>query len=168
MAHLGQAFDSSTVADSDYAPLPVGDYRVEIIESEIRATKSGDGQYLMLTMQIIDGEHNGRRIWDRLNLWNPNSTTVEIAQRTLKSICNAVGKPVIEDSEELHQIPFVARARMAKSKQSGELQNAWSYKAENEETSAPPARAAQAAASPRPASAPVAAPKAKPWERAKR
>jgi len=170
MANLGQRFDTSTVADSDFAPLPVGDYPVEIVASELRATKSGDGQYLWLEMVIRDGEYAGRRIWDRLNLWNANQTTVEIAQRTLKAICVAVGKPTIEDSEELHMIPFVAHARMTKSKQSGELQNAWSYKPENPDQAAPPARAAQAASAPRTTSAAPAttAPKGKPWERAKR
>lgn len=167
MAQLGITFDSSTVPEgSDYSPLPVGDYRVEIIASELRATKAGDGQYLLLEMQILDGDYSGRRIWDRLNLWNSNSTTVEIAQRTLASICRAVGVPSINDSEELHQRPFIAKARMTKNKQ-GEMQNSWSYRGESDETSAPPARAAQAnqTASPRPAQAAQAKPSGKPWER---
>lgn len=167
MAQLGITFDSSTVPEgSDYSPLPVGDYRVEIIASELRATKAGDGQYLLLEMQILDGDYSGRRIWDRLNLWNSNSTTVEIAQRTLASICRAVGVPSINDSEELHQRPFIAKARMTKNKQ-GEMQNSWSYRGESDETSAPPARAAQAnqTASSRPAQAAQAKPSGKPWER---
>lgn len=167
MAQLGSTFDSSTVPEgSDYSPLPVGDYRVEIVASELRATKAGDGQYLLLEMQILDGDYSGRRIWDRLNLWNSNSTTVEIAQRTLASICRAVGVPSINDSEELHLRPFIAKARMTKNKQ-GEMQNSWSYRGEGDETSAPPARAAQAnqTASSRPAPAAQAKPSGKPWER---
>ncbi len=167
MAQLGNTFIASEIPEgSDYSPLPVGDYRVEIVASELRATKAGDGQYLLLEMQILDGDYSGRRIWDRLNLWNNNPTTVEIAQRTLASICRAVGVPSINDSEELHLRPFVAKARMTKNKQ-GEMQNLWSYRGEGDETSAPPARAAQAnqTASSRPAPAAQAKPSGKPWER---
>jgi len=34
-------------------------------------------------LDILDGQHKGRKIFDQLNLVNPNPTTVEIAQRTL-------------------------------------------------------------------------------------
>jgi hypothetical protein len=172
MAQLGQTFDANSVplAD-DFQPLPVGDYRVEIVQSEMRTTKDGNGQYLWLEMAIIDGEYANRKIWDRLNLINGNQQAVEIAQRTLSSICHAVGKMTVDDSEELHQIPFVAKARLVPDKQRGGVQNAFSYKAEGDAAPAKPAaRPAAPAARPAPAAAakPVGAPAGKPWERAKR
>jgi hypothetical protein len=57
-------------------------------------------------LDILDGEHKGRKIFDQLNLVNPNPTTVEIAQRTLSAICHATGKMQVSDSEELHLIPM--------------------------------------------------------------
>jgi len=174
MAQLGQTFDANAVPPADdFAPLPVGDYRVEIVASEMRTTKDGAGEYLWLEMQILDGEYANRKIWDRLNLKNANQQAVDIANRTLSSICHAVGKLTVDDSEELHQIPFIARARLVVDKQRGGHQNAFSYKAEGEPVVAKAAapRSAPAARPAAPAARPAAAPAAtggKPWERAKR
>ena len=53
--------------------------------------------------------HRGRRFWSTLNLWNPSPTTVEMAQRELNSICHAVGKLRVVDTEELHGIPMLVK-----------------------------------------------------------
>ena len=62
---------------------PVGDYKAVITESEVKETKAGDGQYLNLRIEIIEGEYQGRIIFVILNLWNPNPKAVEIANREL-------------------------------------------------------------------------------------
>lgn len=112
MAFLGQTFDATAVEPS--APrelLPAGDYLVQIVESEIVETKAGDGQMLKLTLDIVDGPHAGRKLWDNLNLVNRNEQAVEIAQRTLSAICHATGKLQVSDSEALHFIPMVATVK---------------------------------------------------------
>jgi hypothetical protein len=91
------------------APLPTGWYTVMITESEMKATKAGTGQYLELTMKVMDGEHNGRLIWDRLNIDNPNPVAVEIANKTLAAICHATNVFELNDSAQLHGIPLQAR-----------------------------------------------------------
>lgn len=78
--------------------LPPGKYPVHIVQSEMRPTRSGDGQYLWLELDVIEGPHQGRKIWDQLNLVNPNQQTVDIAQRTLSAICHAVGQMQVSDS----------------------------------------------------------------------
>ena len=82
--------------------LPAGEYRVQILQSEMRVTKAGTGQMLWLDLEVLEGEHKGRHLYDQLNLINPNPTAEEIAQRTLSAICHAVGKLQVSDSEELH------------------------------------------------------------------
>ena len=72
----------------------------------MRVTRNCMGQFLWLLLDILVGEHKGRKIFDQLNLVNPNPTTVEIAQRTLSAICHATGKMQVSDSEELHLIPL--------------------------------------------------------------
>ena len=57
---------------------------------------------------MLDGPYKGRKLFDRLNLVNANPVTVEIAQRTLSAICHATGRMQVQDSEELHLIPFIA------------------------------------------------------------
>ncbi|MAK85994.1 MAG: hypothetical protein CMK96_03385 [Pseudomonas sp.] len=92
----------------DYSPIPPGEYRVHVISSDLKATKAGTGNYLELEMEVLDGEHQGRKLFDRLNIDNPNQQAVDIAQRTLNAICVAVGKLSIADSNELHNIPMIA------------------------------------------------------------
>src|SRR5690242_18968399 len=57
-------------------------------------------------MDIQDGEFAGRKLFERLNLDNPNQTAVDIAYRTLGEICRACNKPQVSDSEQLHNILF--------------------------------------------------------------
>lgn len=88
--------------------LPPGKYKVVISDSESKDTKAGDGSYLSLTLTVIDGEHEGRKLFDRLNLNNPNPTAVEIAKKTLSAICRAVGVLTPQHSSQLHDIPLIA------------------------------------------------------------
>lgn len=108
-------FDANEVPPADaFEPLPVGWYTAWIIESEEKETKSGSGTYLQLTLEIQGGPYEGRKLWDRLNLNNPNATAVDIARRTLSAICHAVGVPNPKNSEDLHFKPLAVRVVMKK------------------------------------------------------
>ena len=174
MAYLG--FNAAEVAPaSDFSALPQGEYAVIITASEMIATKRGDGQMLKLTLQVIEPElHKGRLLWARLNLMNSNPVAVDIAQRELSAICHAVGKLMIQDSEELHHLPL--RVKVAYLPAKGEFPEkndikAWKpYKAGGGiqhapvvTQVAPPAPSAPVKAAPAP-SAPVN--KTPPWKRA--
>lgn len=105
MAQFDTAFDASSVDPATaYEVLHAGRYQVQIVESDLRVTKDGTGQYLWLMMDILEGEYQGRKVFDQLNLVNRSAQTVEIAQRTLSAICHATGKMQVSDSEELHLI----------------------------------------------------------------
>ena len=95
-----------------FTPLPAGDYTAIITESETKATKDGQGQYLQLKLQIQGGEFAGRVLFDRLNLWNNNQQAQEIAQRALSAICHAVGILQVGDSQELHNRPLIATVKV--------------------------------------------------------
>jgi hypothetical protein len=110
MAKLGGTFDAASVEpNAPLEALPPGDYRVQILQSEMRVTKAGTGQILWLDMEVLEGPLKGRHLYDQLNLINPNPTAEEIAQRTLSAICHAVGKLQVADSEELHFQPLLVR-----------------------------------------------------------
>lgn len=103
-------FDAQTVEPTaSYEPLPAGWYKAVFTESEEKPTKAQTGSYLQLTAEIIEGEHQGRKLIERLNLNNPNSTAVEIAQRTLSGICRAIGVMTPRDSTDLHDKPFMVK-----------------------------------------------------------
>lgn len=109
---LPYAFDATQVAPQ--APrevLPPGDYLCVIVNSEMRPTKSGDGQYLALEHDIIDGPHKNRKLWNNLNLINPNQQAVDIAKAQLSALCHAIGVMHVTDSTQLHGRPVLVNVR---------------------------------------------------------
>tara|TARA_R110000824_G_scaffold82382_2_gene206468 strand:+ start:7810 stop:8277 length:468 start_codon:yes stop_codon:yes gene_type:complete len=91
-----------------YDSLPPGDYVCIVTESEMKPTKKPGGEYLMLSLEVVEGKYKNRRLWSRLNIVNANSAAVEIAERQLADLCRAVGRTEISDSNELHDVPFTA------------------------------------------------------------
>lgn len=136
-------------------PKPAGEYTMQVVNSDMRTTKSGTGQYLWLEFDILSGPARGK-FWDRLNLLNDNPKTVEIANRQLSAICNALDIVALDDSEKLHMKPLRVQLKVTESRD-GSLQNSAKYLPLS-------AKAAPAAAAPAPA---AAAPAQKPWERKK-
>ena len=109
MAKFGSAFDATAVDPAKpFTVLPAGKYPAQIVGSEMRLTKDGAGQYLWVQMEVLEGPHKGAKLFDRLNLVNASAKTVEIGQSTLSAICHATNRLNIEDSQELHLIPFTA------------------------------------------------------------
>ncbi len=151
MARFDTSFDATSVEPTTpYELLPAGKYRAQIVESEMRVTRNGMGQFLWLMLDILDGEHKGRKIFDQLNLVNPNPTTVEIAQRTLSAICHATGKMHVSDSEELHLIPMTIQVKIKPPKNGYGESNAIAY--------LPPERGAAAVRVAKPAATHAASP----------
>lgn len=117
-------FDANEVDPAvGFEPLPAGKYKAVITESEMKATKSGTGQYLELKMQVIEGPHANRMLFDRLNLTNPSQQAVEIARSTLSAICHAVGVLKPTDSYQLHDKPLLVKVVCRKREDNGEMSN---------------------------------------------
>jgi hypothetical protein len=128
MAQFQNPFDATSVAPREAMDvLPDGDYPIIIEASEWKNTKKGDGAYLELTLQVVDGPAKGRKLWDRLNLANPNQTAVDIAQQTLSAICHATGVMQVSDSTQLHNLPVLARVKV-KQGENGPLNEVKGYK----------------------------------------
>lgn len=113
-------FNAHAVPESTYGAMPPGLYAVMATESEVKATKAGTGQYLQFVLDVLDEKYNKKKLWVRLNLWNPNQTAVTIAQQELAQMCIAVGIPAPEDSSELLNIPFIVRLGVSKDANGGE------------------------------------------------
>jgi len=122
-------------------PVPAGKYLAIITDSEIKPTKSGNGSYLQLAFQILEGPCKNRLVWSRLNLDNPNETTVKIARAELSAICRAVGVLTPKDSVELHNIPLTITVKLKKREDTGELQNEIRGYAKKEATTGQPQQA---------------------------
>lgn len=106
----GQVFDATQVEPNKaFDPVPPGWYNVKIAESEMKPTADGTGQMLVLILEVVDGEHVGRKLYDRLNLQNANPLAQDIAWKTLSAICHATGVIQLNDSSQLHGIPIKAK-----------------------------------------------------------
>jgi len=117
MAKFGTPFDATTVEPAEpLEVLPPGNYLAQIVNSEMRVTKNGLGEYLWLEMDVLEGPYQGRKLFDRLNLINENTQTVEIARSALSAICHATGRMKVQDSEQLHLVPFIAVVRLRPAK----------------------------------------------------
>lgn len=141
---------------NSFGPLPAGEYEMMIVKSETKPTKALTGHYLELEMHVISGEHSGRRHWERLNLDNPNQQAVKIAQESLAKLCMAIGLDDVEDSDALHDQPFVAEIGI--DKKDDQRNVIWGYKTLGVYINNAKPKAAPA---PAPSAAPAKA--AKPW-----
>lgn len=113
MAQL--SFNANEVKPNEpMGPVPEGQYVVQIVESEMKATKSGNGRYLALTLKIQEGEYKDRKIFDNLNIENQSATAQQIARGNLSAICHAVGTMNIQDSQQLHNLPFLVDVKCKK------------------------------------------------------
>lgn len=138
---------------SNFGPLPAGDYEMMIVKSDTKATKAGTGHYLECEMHILSGEHSGRRHWERFNLDNPNAQAVKIAQESLARLCAAIGVDEVDDSEQLHDQPFIAEIGIDKKDDTRNV--IWNYKPAMDVPAAKPAAKPAASAAP--------AKSARPW-----
>jgi hypothetical protein len=122
MANLGGVFDATGVAPrEEFTALDPGDYPVAIVASNVEDNAKRDGSFLKLELEVIDGPAKGRKLFDRLNLNNPNAQAVEIAKATLSAICHSVGKLTVSDSNELHNKPMLAVVRKVPMKKQGQV-----------------------------------------------
>jgi len=118
MATLPSAFDSNQHDDMQGAfdPIPADTYQAQITGSSVEDTKAKNGKYIKLEFTILSGEYKGRKIWTNLNIINPNPVAVEIAQKELATLCRACGKPVIQDTQEIHGVPFNMKVKITPAK----------------------------------------------------
>ncbi|MBQ4315547.1 MAG: DUF669 domain-containing protein [Lentisphaeria bacterium] len=109
--------------NSGFTLMPAGKYLAVITEDEMKDTKSGDGRYLSLTFEVLDGKFKGRKLWARLNLENKNAQAVQIARGDLSAICRAVGVMQLSDTVQLHNIPLVITVKVKRNRETDEMQN---------------------------------------------
>ena len=141
---------------SSFDPIPAGWYQAIISNSEMKATRDGYGEYLSLTLQVIEGQYANRLVFARLNLKNANDKAVDIARKDLAAICRAVGVMSPRSSEELHDKPLMIKVKVRPASGEYEASNdVGGYKADESTDFTPPP--------PKPAT--PAAPAKKPWQK---
>ena len=121
MAQLIQAFNAQQYDPTQGGgSLPVGRHPVIIESSEVKANKANDGGYLQLNLKLIDGPQMGTTGAYRLNLYHSNPQTAEIAHRQLSAICHVIGVFNVQDSQQLHNIPFIIEVGLQKGEEAAQ------------------------------------------------
>lgn len=165
MAQFNFDTNSAPKRENNYELLPAGWYTAQVTESELVALKSGQGQALKLTFEVLTDGYRNRKVWARLNVRHSGSAQAEqIAQQQLRELCESVGIVRMQDTVELHNKPVQIKVKIRKD-------DTGQYEDQNEVTGFKPvggspahgqamtAGMAQRAAVP-PANAPAAAPAA--------
>ena len=106
MAGLGMQFNANQHAERTMDALPAGYYVAQIVNSEVKPTKTPGGARLNLQFKILQGDFAGRVTFGGYNVQNANPVTVNIAMEELAELSRAVGVPVWNDTQQLHGIPF--------------------------------------------------------------
>jgi len=112
MAYLGETFNANDHEawgqKEATRVIPNGRYLAHIVASDVVDTKSGNGQRLIWTVDILDGEYTGHRIYDSINTHNPSKKAVEVGRSRLAMVVLSLGISKFDDSSELHGILFWA------------------------------------------------------------
>ena len=109
--------------NTSFEPLPAGSYEVGVVGTEVRQTKAGTGQFLKLTLEVTDGRHAGRKLFENLNIDNPNQQAQEIAQKTLKTLKELCGIDRLTDSSQFLGKVVQVQVTLKPRKDTGELEN---------------------------------------------
>lgn len=113
MAGLGMQFNAGQHAERQHNSLmPAGWYVVQIVNSEIKPTKTPGGARLNLQFKIMQGDFAGRVMFGGYNVKNANPVAVQIAMEELAELSRAVKVSVWNDTEQLHGIPFNLKVKV--------------------------------------------------------
>jgi hypothetical protein len=104
MAFLSETFDINELPvgnTGSFEPLPAGWYTATISQSELKATKANNGQYIKLRYDITGPSHQGRVVFGNLNIKNANPKAEEIGRQQLGDIMRAIGLAKVTDTDQL-------------------------------------------------------------------
>lgn len=117
-------FDASAVEPMQpLGALPPGRYEFAIVDTEIKTAKSGQGQYLQVTSDVIGGPLSGRKLFDRFNIAHANKQAEDIGKGQLAALCAAVGVVRFNDTSELHGRRWVGDVRIDRNADTGAESN---------------------------------------------
>jgi hypothetical protein len=105
-------------SENSYAALPPEKYRVMISRASYVATAAGTGFRIPLQLTIVGGDHNGRTIFEGLNVVNPNETAQQIGKQRLAEILDALGieRSDFSDTDQLEGGMLIAKVTRSRIK----------------------------------------------------
>ena len=138
-------FDASSVpvTEKSFEVLPAGWYTASVTGADLKATKSGTGQYLRIEYTISGPTGAGRKVWSNYNVRNENPKAESIGREQLAELCRCVGLARVNDTDQLLGCNVSVKLKVREASNGYEATNeVQGHKAL--EGSAPPAPAAAA------------------------
>jgi hypothetical protein len=86
---------------SNFSLLEKGVYRFVIGKAEIKQTKAGDGNYLNLMFQVVEGDREKTCIFKMFMLSSPKQVAVEIGKKQLAGLTKALSIAHLTDEQSL-------------------------------------------------------------------
>jgi len=116
MARFG--FDPNEYKDqvNNFSPVPRGIYKLKAIEAEEFDTRAGDGTYIRVVFEVVDGDYARRKIFQNFNINNPSEQAQDIGRGQVYAWRMACNRPTAEDSDQLLEIPFMGAVDVEEGK----------------------------------------------------
>src|SRR5215831_96497 len=113
-----ETFDPTTQEGNSWDVLPASEYVAQAVEASIQKPHSGDGYYLALTWKIIEGDYEGRQVWQRITYLHSSEQAQTIGRKTLKDLCIATNvAEQVDDAEVFLFKPVRIRLGIERDKQ---------------------------------------------------
>jgi hypothetical protein len=162
MAFLNEEFNVNELpqGNGNFEPLPAGWYTATISQSELKATKAGNGQYIKLRYDITGPSHQGRVVFGNLNIKNANPKAEEIGRQQLGDIMRAIGLAKVTDTDQLIGGQISIKLEVKQDEQYGASNEVKGFKSLSGSAAPAAALIPAKAAAPAPAAPAKAAP---PW-----
>lgn len=116
--------DVDTSERGGFTPIPAGEYMVQIVEGSVVRKESGDAM-MKLAFEVMEGEFEGRKLFENLNIRHSNPTAQKIALETMTELwrdaMGGSGNP--STIEQMTFKPVRAKVAVEKRKDTGDMQN---------------------------------------------
>jgi len=111
MAFLNDNLTPDEIKARDgYQLLPTGEYVAQIVDSDVKPTKDGNGSFLELHYKVMEGDCKDMGHIERITLDSVNEVAVRIGRESRGELYAAIGLTTApRDSSALHYKPHVIR-----------------------------------------------------------
>jgi hypothetical protein len=106
-------FDVDSVEPmKDHSVVPPGKYVVQIERAEMKPNRAATGHFVELVLVILEGEHQKRKMWDRINVSNPSEKCTQMGRAVMSAIGRSLGVSHLQDVSQLLNGILVAHVKV--------------------------------------------------------
>lgn len=109
--------------DSDYGPMPAGDYEMVAAGWESKTSKTTGHKMLSVTYEVVGPKYAGRKVWENFML---EGNGLNVSKGKLRNWRKAMGMNPdleafgLEDLESMMNVPFNANLRVEEGRDKGD------------------------------------------------